>query len=354
MLEVGAKMAKNQAPENRLRPAPQRRQRGRGQQRHRDRVRQRSATHAFGRVRAVVQHQRVRPDAEPQVMDDRAELRAKIRPAAHAHAETGRASAVAADDHQPAQQQPRGGQGHVQAAAAARPRGTTRPETCDRRGARSSGAETITSLLAMPSRQARNRSRHARRPALREPAPRMRAVERQQVEQPHQRLRPLNDVGHRLRLQRMDGPEQGDGETWGRIAPCGADTRQPGRTADRQTRMSAPLHRRQEQSAPKNAKQQQRRHKDELPGSWRGSRGRRNGLLSVSRRRLPRVAWKQCRPYAGCRESAGQGIIDGEGEVQQRPAGDGLAIVRAGRITSRGAKAAGSMGSRESTRDRQR
>ena len=33
-------------------------------------------------------------------------------------------------------------------------------------------------------------------------------VEGQQIEEPHQRLRPLDDIGHRLGLQRMEGPEE--------------------------------------------------------------------------------------------------------------------------------------------------
>ena len=37
-------------------------------------------------------------------------------------------------------------------------------------------------------------------------------IQRQQIKQPHQRLRPLDDVRHRLGLQRVKGPEKGKSE----------------------------------------------------------------------------------------------------------------------------------------------
>ena len=74
------------------------------------------------------------------------------------------------------------------------------------------------------------------------------AVERQEIEQPHERFHPLHDVGDRLRLQGMDGPQQGDGQSEARrrvAVPRGqtaaseraahqAEQRQAGRQVDRQ------------------------------------------------------------------------------------------------------------------------
>ena len=99
-----------------FRPPPQRHHRGRPEQPHHDRIGH-DLPNAMRSARAIVQQQWMGPHAQPQVVNDRAELRAKVCPPAYSHAKTGRASAVARGDYQPPQQQPRAGQGQVESAA---------------------------------------------------------------------------------------------------------------------------------------------------------------------------------------------------------------------------------------------
>ena len=106
-------------------------------------------------------------------------------------------------------------------------------------------------------------------------------VKRQQIEESHQGLRPLSKIGHRLGLERVEGPECGNGQPQRR-----------GGSAE------AVAHRRQQQGPPQDAKQQQ---------------GRRQMDGQVGGVKAPDV-------------QAAHGIVDRQGEVQQRPAGDGRAV----------------------------
>ena len=74
-----------------------------------------------------------------------------------------------------------------------------------------SGAVTMTSLEAIPSAQ--HGDRHDLPPAGTAGVPRPQGrVEREQVEEAHEQLGALHDVGDGLGEQRMDGPDEGHRE----------------------------------------------------------------------------------------------------------------------------------------------
>ena len=113
-----------------LRPAPERHGGGQHQRADEDRIRH-DFRRAVGQRFAVVEHQRTRPHAQPQVVRDRPALRAEV--SATDSRRHKRAAPPRRDDF-PFQHRPGGRQGQIQApAAAGGPRGTSRPGTSDRR-----------------------------------------------------------------------------------------------------------------------------------------------------------------------------------------------------------------------------
>ncbi len=171
-------------------------------------------------------------------MNNRPELGAKVGPTADPGAKTGRAAAVARHDHQPPQQQPGRRQGKIEGIAPS-------PGFAEGAGQKSPIVQQDHQrsrdhdLLAGHPQQASQHSGGVPEPSSAGGRAADEAVQREQVEQAHQRFRPLHDVSHRLRLQGMNRPEQRDGKCR-ESRSGGADIVCLGILVMRQTGMSAP------------------------------------------------------------------------------------------------------------------
>ncbi len=211
-LEVGARMRKNHAPRNPSAGRAAQRPEGRGQQR-RDDGRRRDDLPGARRDRpGVVEAQRARPEAQPQVVQDDARLRARVFPRPglrQAEPGAGR-RAPRIRDHQRAEDRPRRGQAQIQWPPAAKrlaersgEEASVVQEHDDRRGRHD--------LFGAHAQGAGGDGRCVPSPGM--PAGRAadRAVEREQKKQPHETFCALSQIGHRFGQQGMDRPDQRHG-----------------------------------------------------------------------------------------------------------------------------------------------
>ena len=205
----GEDREKPSAEKARHRPAPERHQRRHPQRHHEKRIRRHHGGSMLPKG-AIFKDQRVRPHRQPQIAGDRLELRQPVRHGRDADVEAGRAVAIPArTGHQPGLQQPGGRQRPVPPA----PPPPGLPE----------GAGHKRAVIKQQQHRRhrrhllRRRTQHTGRDRASLPPPRPRrvdradeAIENQQEKQGHQRLDPLDDIGHRLDLQRVQAPQEGD------------------------------------------------------------------------------------------------------------------------------------------------
>ncbi len=157
--------------------------------------------------RAVIEHQRIRPDRQPQVLQDRGALRQAVRQPGQARFVSGRPAATPAAEYQRAEHQPGTGQAEI-----------IPPPPAPGRAEAARHERPVVSQHQQRCRDHHFLGRHPQQTGhhrYHQPRPRPRAlhranepVERQQVTQPHQRFRPLHHVGHRGGLQRVQCPHQ--------------------------------------------------------------------------------------------------------------------------------------------------
>ena len=162
----------------------------------------------------VVKNERMGPDGEAEVMGHRLELGQDVGRGAHRHPEAGRAPAVATRArHEPGQRQPGGGQARVvpappPRAPAPESAGNDRPVVKENHEGR--GDHHLLRRHAEEAGEPREPQPEAPGSRLRSLHPADEGVERQEIAEAHQGLRPLHDVADGLGLQRMNGPEEGD------------------------------------------------------------------------------------------------------------------------------------------------
>ncbi len=216
-------------------------------------------------------------------MRDGFKLRQRVGPPADAYIEARGSTAVAAGaENQPAEQQPRGGQSQIEP-----------PALPARFPKRTSDKRAIVKQDHQRGRDHHFLGRHAQKAASHrshrpEDGPALvraanKTIQRQQIEQSHQRLGPLDDVSHGLGLQWMHGPEHGD------------------RQSERQRRSAKPLAQgRPQQGLPHNPEQSQ------------------------SREDMNRQVQRMVASHIG----SAQGVVDGQREIEQGPAADRHAPLR--------------------------
>jgi hypothetical protein len=178
----------------------------------------------IGEEGPVVKHERMGPNGKPQVPCNRFELREPVGSGGDGACKASRAAAAPARARrQDAERYPGGGEPQIQPPAllpglhhASGSERTVVEQHQERRRHHD--------LLGCHAQQAgRDRANlPAKRPRrLDRPDE---AIERQQIEQSHQRLNPLDDVGHGLGLQRMERPQQCGRQRQGRcITPKTSD-----------------------------------------------------------------------------------------------------------------------------------
>src|SRR6185369_15191430 len=94
------------------RPAPEGKNR-RADEHQQDQQRERHGRNARRHAEPIIEHERLRPDRELQVMDDRADLRQRIVPDGNGAAKSGRATAAPRANDKPDQRKPSRGEREV-------------------------------------------------------------------------------------------------------------------------------------------------------------------------------------------------------------------------------------------------
>ena len=290
-------------------PAPPPEPPGAGQRRqHPQRITRHGGELADEDFRPVVEHQRVRPERQPRIPDDPLEFRQRIMHPVRPRPQPDVPLAEPRADHQVGQQRPGEGEGHI-IPPPPRPRGPERgrpkrpvvEQDEDRRG-----QHDLLRHHAQPAARGRHGGPARRAGRVHRPDE---AIQGEQVAQAHQGLGPLAEVGDRAGEQRVHRPQQGHKHA---ERPC--------------HRAVAPDAAGRAQRAAHHAQQQQ-------------------GRADMDRE-VDRVVARHRRP--------GPGVVEGERQVQQRPAARGGAGRRQHRPEVRQVGEGGVFGDRRLVVEQQR
>ena len=166
--------------------------------------------HRSGRRPAVIEHQRPRPERQPQVMENHAELACRVVDPRDGHA-VARTGTMRREYQQRGRRAPGCRQSHVHPPPPA-------PRLAERSGQEcpivqeNDQGNRYGHFLAACRKKACQYSPDRPAARMRRRAATNGRVERPETEQPHHRLASLDDVGHRLGLQRVQAPDERHGQ----------------------------------------------------------------------------------------------------------------------------------------------